>query len=359
MSSASETGKARRGRKKPARPCFRQTRAWRDFPLKDLEKITEDEAKDIFRKLRWPDTNGEPVCPWCGSHEHWWLENQQRWKCRAPECRKLFSLTSNTIFANKKKSFKDLIVAGRAFAIGAKGKNGIDMSAELGCEYKTAFALQHKFREGLLNSQMETRLEGEVEVDGAWFGGYIKPENKKINRVDRRLKENQNGKRRVVVGARERKGKRRTIVGVFDGEDQATAWLSERIDTMGQIYADEAPAWLDLHATHKTERVNHSEEYARGERNEINTNQMESFFSRLRRFEIGTHHNISGPYLLRYAADAAWRETNNEMTLKNQTMAILQAAIQSPPSRSFSGYWQRGSANHEDVLFEDVFACFN
>jgi hypothetical protein len=31
---------------------------------------------------------------------------------------------------------------------------------------------------------------------------------------------------------------------------------------------------------------------------------MESFFSRLGRFEIGTHHHIAGPYLLNYAAVA-------------------------------------------------------
>jgi hypothetical protein len=36
----------------------------------------------------------------------------------------------------------------------------------------------------------------------------------------------------------------------------------------------------------------------------------------------------------------------------------LQAALQAPQSRSFSGYWQRGSANHVDRLYEDVFACF-
>lgn len=359
MSSATETGKARGAGKKPRRTCFRQTKAWRNFPQRELEKISEEDAKELFRKLRWPETNGEPICPHCGSRKHWWLQEQQRWKCGAANCRKFFSLKSHTIFSNSKMSYKDLVVAARVFILGAKGENGIEMSAELGCEYKAAFVLGHKLREALLNSQMDTRLEGDVEVDGAWFGGYIKPENKKINRVDRRLKENQNGKRRVVVGGRERGGKRRIIVGVFDGEDQATAWLSERIDIMSQIYADEAPAWIDLHATHKTERVNHSEEYARGERNQINTNQMESFFSRLRRFEVGTHHSISGPYLLRYAADAAWRETNNELKHKQQTLELLAAALQSPPSRSFSGYWQRGSANHDDVLIEDVFAAFN
>jgi hypothetical protein len=39
----------------------------------------------------------------------------------------------------------------------------------------------------------------------------------------------------------------------------------------------------------------------------INTNQMESLFSRIRRGE-GLHHSIAGRYLVRYAHDLAWRE---------------------------------------------------
>ena len=61
----------------------------------------------------------------------------------------------------------------------------------------------------------DVRLSGTVEVDGQRFGGYIKPENVKINRVDRRLGPVRNGKQRVVVGLRERREKGRTIVSVF------------------------------------------------------------------------------------------------------------------------------------------------
>lgn len=29
-------------------------------------------------------------------------------------------------------------------------------------------------------------LSGHVEIDGAYFGGYVKPQNRKADRVDRR-----------------------------------------------------------------------------------------------------------------------------------------------------------------------------
>lgn len=40
------------------------------------------------------------------------------------------------------------------------------------------------------------------EVDGGYFGGYIKPANLNQDRIDRRFARNQNGKRKVVVNRR-------------------------------------------------------------------------------------------------------------------------------------------------------------
>jgi hypothetical protein len=41
-----------------------------------------------------------------------------------------------------------------------------------------------------------------VEIDGGWFGGYVRPRNRRIERIDRRRRRHQNGKRRCVGGAR-------------------------------------------------------------------------------------------------------------------------------------------------------------
>jgi hypothetical protein len=89
-----------------------------------------------------------------------------------------------------------------AFCQGTKSISSIDVSGDVGCTYKTGFVLQHNFREGLVHAMRDLRLDGEIEINGGWFGGYNKPENVKINRVERRPKQNQNGERRVVVGTR-------------------------------------------------------------------------------------------------------------------------------------------------------------
>ena len=55
--------------------------------------------------------------------------------------------------------------------------------------------------------QARCQPKGEVEIDGAYFGGTIRQENRKADRKDRRLAEHQTGKRRVVVVIRERGGR--------------------------------------------------------------------------------------------------------------------------------------------------------
>jgi hypothetical protein len=70
-------------------------------------------------------------------------------------------------------------------------------------------------------------VKGEVEIDGAYFGGYIKPANYKKDRVDRRLAENQNGKRWCVVIIRERNCV--SLPFVFKSEDAAIPTIRERV----------------------------------------------------------------------------------------------------------------------------------
>jgi hypothetical protein len=63
-------------------------------------------------------------------------------------------------------------------------------------------------------------LRPKAEIDGGYFGGYVKPANRIENRRDRRLRQYQSGKRKVVVVIRERDGK--TLPGVFASEVAAS-----------------------------------------------------------------------------------------------------------------------------------------
>lgn len=89
----------------------------------------------------------------------------------------------------------------------------------------------------------------------------------------------------------------------------------------------------------QTWRINHSVAFSD---EGACTNQAESYFSRLRRMEVGTHHHIAGPYLRSYAQEAAWREDNRRVDNGSQAMMVAEAAMASNVSRMWKGYWQRG-----------------
>jgi hypothetical protein len=178
-----------------------------------------------------------------------------------------------------------------------------------------------------------------VATDGAYFGGYVKPANLKENRRDRRFAKNQSGKRRIVVIVRERGGS--TLPAVFKSESSALGWITSHVAKGSKIVADEAPSWNDLHSRFEVARIDHQQAYSL---NGVYTNNAESFFSRMRRGEIGHHHHVSGPYLIRYAQESAWREDNRRVSNGDQVQRAVGLALASRPSPDFCGYWQRHKA---------------
>lgn len=313
---------------------FLLSTAARSLSLATVARMSEEEARSAFQCIRWADTKGEPHCPKCGCFALYTYKTRHLWKCKA--CNHQFSVTSGTIFASRKLPVRDYLLAIAIFVNGAKGHSALQLSRDLDCQYKTAFVLAHKLREAVGSIDADKKVSGEVEIDGAYFGGYVKPANNKENRRDRRLWKNQSGKRRAVVIMRARNGI--TLPFVFRSEEMAVPTIQDRVAAGSTIYADEASCWDTLHARYLTKRINHSEAYSTPD---ACTNQAESFFSRLRRAEIGTHHHIAGPYLNAYASEMTWREDNRRKSNGEQYLAMAGAALTRPVSRQWKGYWQR------------------
>jgi transposase-like protein len=324
---------------------FLLTSAARTLSLASVMRMSDKEAERVFIRLRWSDNKGEPYCPHCGCPIVYSCRRPNgapRWRCKA--CRKDFSVTSGTLFHAHKLPLKAYLLAIAVFCNEVKGKSMLALSRDLCVQYKTSFVLAHKMREAMA-AEVRTQTIGgagrKAEIDGGYFGGYVKPANRVENRRDRRLRQNQSGKRKVVVVIRERDGK--TLPGVFESEVAALNFIRTRIARGTEVYADEASAWNELQARFTMHRINHQEAYSLGDG--VYTNNAESFFSRMRRAEIGHHHHLAGPYLIRFAQEASWREDHRKDPNGFQVDRVALLAMRNKPSVDFCGYWQRGRAS--------------
>src|SRR3984885_5175352 len=91
---------------------FLLTRPAKSLTLAQVFRMTDSEAETMFRKVRWADTNGAPVCPVCGGVDAYDCRRPNgapRFRCRA--CKKDFSITSGTLFASHKLPLRSYLLA--------------------------------------------------------------------------------------------------------------------------------------------------------------------------------------------------------------------------------------------------------
>jgi hypothetical protein len=79
---------------------FLLSKAAKTLSLAQVFRTSDEEAKAMFKRVRWADTDGQPVCPCCGGLDAYECRRPSgnlRFRCRA--CKKDSSITSGTLFA--------------------------------------------------------------------------------------------------------------------------------------------------------------------------------------------------------------------------------------------------------------------
>src|SRR3954447_14327457 len=177
----------------------------RTLSLKAIMRMSDDEAHERFVSIRFSDNGGAAFCPRCECTAVYTYAARRIWKCKA--CNHQFSVTSGTIFASRKLPIRDYLAAICLFVNAVKGISALQLGRDLDVQYKTAYVMAHKIREAIGAEQTNIRLSGVVEVDGLYVGGHARQKNEKKDRPDRRLAEEQTGKRQSLVVARQRQGR--------------------------------------------------------------------------------------------------------------------------------------------------------
>lgn len=139
-----------------------------DYPktLMEFESrfSTEEGCRKYLMQLRWPEGF---QCPRCGGKKYWQIR-EMLFQCT--ECKHQASATAGTIFQDTHLPLRIWFQA-MWWVTGQKdGASALGLKRVLGCSYKTAWTLLHKFRRAMIRPGRD-RLNGNIEVDETYLGG--------------------------------------------------------------------------------------------------------------------------------------------------------------------------------------------
>ena len=277
----------------------------------------EDQARELFERLRWPDG---PVCPHCGVEgQHYKLtpkEGSNRpvrlgvYKCK--DCRKQFSVTVGTVFHGSRIPLTKWLLAIYLMCSSKKGMSAHQLHRSLGITYKSAWFMAHRIRKAMEQGPLADKLSGVVEADETYIGGR--------RQGGKRGRGSEN--KTPVVALVQRKGKVRSAVMERLTGENLKGYIKDNVEARSTVMTDELSSYKGLDQTFvKHGVIKHStQEYVRGD---VHTNTAEGFFSILKKGIGGIYHHVSKHHLPRYLAEFDFRYNARELTDAQRTVLAI------------------------------------
>lgn len=263
------------------------------YTLMDFQSQFPDERAclDFLFKLRFPRSF---QCPECGKKDCFHpIEERHSYGCAW--CGQQVYPCAGTIFH---KSTTKLVKWFFAIFLMSTSRNGVaakELERQLGVTYKTAWRMAHEIRK--LMQEPTPKFFGEVEADETYIGG------KRPGKRGRGA-----AGKTAVMGIANRRGG--VIAKAVESANMANAMslLIRNVDQSAIVHTDELNIYNTVGKIWRHRRVNHGAgEYVRGR---VHTNQIEGFWSQLKRSIDGTHHHVSRKHLQKYVNEFAFRYSN-------------------------------------------------
>lgn len=255
---------------------------------------TEDDCREFFKNVRWPDG---VKCPKCGHNRTSELKSRKQFTCL--KCRHRFSVTSGTVMHSTKLPMRKWLLAIYMLSDAKKSVPALQISRQLKISVKRAWHPCHRIREAMAEDPAQAELfAGIVQADDTYIGGKARPEDKG------KLKRGRgNERKQPIVGAVESSsGKVRTAVVPDYSADSLESALERFIDAKrAELHTDQWSGYerFGRRCTHKT--VNHDEWYVAEDGTHCNA--VESAWSLFKRAIVGSFHHVSRKHLHRYLAE--------------------------------------------------------
>ncbi|MCY4007922.1 MAG: IS1595 family transposase [Rhodobacteraceae bacterium] len=175
-----------------------------------MDMFPDDKTAEAwFESHRW--SNGR-ICPHCGSERTRVEKNRKPMPYRCKDCRKHFSVRTDTVMARSKISLRKWAIGIYMSVTNIKGVSSTRLHRALKISQSSAWFMAMRIREGFW--QPKGTFEETVEVDETYMGGKQKnmPNSKRKQMTGRGTVD-----KTIVVGVKDRK------------TNQVAAWMNTTI----------------------------------------------------------------------------------------------------------------------------------
>jgi len=246
---------------------------------------------------RYPD--GIAFCDKClTERKHHRIAARRAWSC--DYCGSMISPTAGSIFAKSPTPLRLWFYAMYLMSTTRCGISAKQIQRETGVTYKTAWRMFKQIR--TLMSE-DIRLEGSsVEADETYYGAPLR------NKHRRKLKQGYHKDKQPIFGMVERGG--RVLARVVPNAKETTLLpiIAERVLPASTIFTDCYTPYDNLAQMpqgYDHQRINHAAKvYVMGD---CHTQNIDGFWSLLKRGIGGVYHSVSTKYLQSYCDEYGYR----------------------------------------------------
>ncbi len=283
---------------------------------------TEESCLEWLRQKRWPENIECPSCEKTNKFHR--VKGRKVYECAF--CGHQMSPTAGTILHKSRTPLKSWFYTIFVLASTRTGVSAKQIEREIGTTYKTAWRMYTLIRKMMNETGIE--LFGHVEVDETYIGG--KDKNRHANKKTSRRGRAADGKT-IVVGLIERNGKAVAKVTPNAKKETILPMIVEHVpNSTTVIYTDEYSPYRTLPKlgyTHKV--VQHAaQNYVSSE---AHTNNIENFWSQVKRGIDGAHHSVSPKYLQDYVDSYLFR-----FNRRNDETPMFESLLDRLPSTCHS-----------------------
>jgi len=131
---------------------------------------TETQCEEALELSRWPHGFH---CPGCGKPGHYLLKVGKHKTFQCKSCRIQTSLIAGTLFQNTHLSLRLWFLAIYLISQAKTGLSALELKRQLGVSYPTAWLIQQKLMQAMVERDAQYKLDGNVQVDDAYLGGEL------------------------------------------------------------------------------------------------------------------------------------------------------------------------------------------